>query len=791
MATTLVRKILLQVNADDGDTEAKLNRIGLKADELAKKHPEIAVRVETAAASAKVEVLRRELRQLGKPVDIDVRAKGGGGGGLSGMGTLIATGIVLAMAGLPALAAAAGAATGIALGAALLIGTKKVQGPLYLQFHTMLNGLVGVLRTSVLPLVTPLAQAFQQVGQWAQRLKPQLTAVFGSLGPMVMPLTRGLESLVSGVLPGFLRLMQAGRPAMQAFAGFLGQVSTGVGKMLGTMVSGVGPASKFLSGFGSAIGALLPPLGELSNILATALAPLMQSLGTSVIPQLAASLTGVLKPMAPLLGSLGKLLGSMLELTGGLLGSATSQVNGLTGAFNGLAGAVGKVADGVSWVASHLGMISGILSQVTGIQGTLVPGVNGPMGGGIGAGLGGIFGGISSAFSGLGNIDWAAAGTAGLGSAAWSGGGFGGGTGTRTPGPTNAQTTAANKLGQQIAAALGAGIVATIPADRAKARQLMHDINKELADGAITRAQATSLINSVEKALQSRVATVKADARKLGESLTVTLADQIASSSSASAMATAVGKLLADVKTAYDDGILTLSQDRKLTTWLDAEAKGLEGIAARRAYIVKEIVAAKQLAATTAGNVAGNYGLSNFATSGVNGGPVGMGAIIGGLRGDVKQIREFGINIKKLAKAGLNKAYLGQLIALGPVQGGELAEELATSGLGDIRTINALEGQITSASGSIGKMAANIQFEGGKAASQGFLTELEKQKAQLDKAGQQIARALVKELRKDLGPGGAAAGNKVTITLKGDKALREWLKKSIRITGGQVEVVGA
>ena len=62
MATTLVRKLQLQIRADDGDTETKLDRIQSKADELARDHPELAVRINTAAAAAKLGVLRKELK---------------------------------------------------------------------------------------------------------------------------------------------------------------------------------------------------------------------------------------------------------------------------------------------------------------------------------------------------------------------------------------------------------------------------------------------------------------------------------------------------------------------------------------------------------------------------------------------------------------------------------------------------------------------------------------------------------------------------------------------------------
>ena len=62
MAGNLVKRVMLKIVADDGDTEAKLDRISEKADELAAKHPDLKVKVDSAAASAKLMVLRREMK---------------------------------------------------------------------------------------------------------------------------------------------------------------------------------------------------------------------------------------------------------------------------------------------------------------------------------------------------------------------------------------------------------------------------------------------------------------------------------------------------------------------------------------------------------------------------------------------------------------------------------------------------------------------------------------------------------------------------------------------------------
>ena len=66
MAGNLVKSVMLKITASDGDTEAKLDRITAKADELGEKHPDIKVKIDSAAASAKLAVLRAELRDTAR-----------------------------------------------------------------------------------------------------------------------------------------------------------------------------------------------------------------------------------------------------------------------------------------------------------------------------------------------------------------------------------------------------------------------------------------------------------------------------------------------------------------------------------------------------------------------------------------------------------------------------------------------------------------------------------------------------------------------------------------------------
>src|ERR1039458_7681083 len=62
MAGTLVKSVMLKIVAQPGDTEAKLDEITRKADELGRLHPDIKVKIDSAAASAKLAVLRKDLK---------------------------------------------------------------------------------------------------------------------------------------------------------------------------------------------------------------------------------------------------------------------------------------------------------------------------------------------------------------------------------------------------------------------------------------------------------------------------------------------------------------------------------------------------------------------------------------------------------------------------------------------------------------------------------------------------------------------------------------------------------
>lgn len=724
MATNYVG---ISIGATDG-AKPDLDALKAKLDELKGRVADARADVDTKDGQAKMLRLEAQLAALGKRVAspridmagaaraladvaaVDVALDGLGekseksgaksgqsfGTGFGAQGYLIGGGVAAALAALPALAAGGGAVAGIALGAGLLIGTKQVQGPLYSQFHSMTQGLMSVLRVAALPLVKPLGDAFAQVGKWAKALYPLLHAVFGSLGPLVAPLTRGLMGLVSGVLPGFLRLMQSARPAVQALGAAMSQIGKSVGGALGQMAPAIKASSQFLSGLSGVVSSLMPVVAGLANVLSSALGPWMQQIGQKVAPVLARSILQVLNSVMPLLPSLSTLTGLLVQVAAQGIGVLAGPLAGLIGALSSLAARVlpsviPPIETLIGWLATLANAANRVLSLLS-----HVPGLG--FLGGAGSGASFSIPSFSLPSGGTGSTAGYSAAVAGA-----SAGGYGswadGITGV-TKGP-----------GAGSGAGSNAGSNAAASAARKRADELA----------------------------------------QLGLQITSAFANSLSNSKSAAAVKSGVNKLLGDVKAAWQAGIISLGTDESLTRWLDAQSAQLQNLAAKRAGILGKIAEARKFAASTASSVYGNYQFSDFATSGLNGQPATAGSIVSSLQADVSGVRAFAANVKKLAKAGLNKGYLNQLIQMGPVQGAALAAELASSGLGEIKAINSAEYQLSEASGQLGKTAANAMYDSGAQAGKGFLSGLQAQASAINKMMQTIAKNMVATLRKELG----------------------------------------
>ena len=87
MAGNLVKEVMLKITGNDGDTEEKLDKISAKADELARKHPDLKIKVDTGAAAAKLAVLKHELSDTARDADKSKLSIKSMGMALAGLGT--------------------------------------------------------------------------------------------------------------------------------------------------------------------------------------------------------------------------------------------------------------------------------------------------------------------------------------------------------------------------------------------------------------------------------------------------------------------------------------------------------------------------------------------------------------------------------------------------------------------------------------------------------------------------------------------------------------------------------
>lgn len=117
----------------------------------------------------------------------------------------------------------------------------------------------------------------------------------------------------------------------------------------------------------------------------------------------------------------------------------------------------------------------------------------------------------------------------------------------------------------------------------------------------------------------------------------------------------------------------------------------------------------------------------------------------------LKQIKDFTANVKKLQKKGLNKDLLRQILEMGPEAGGAFAASLAGADKATIKQYNSLNTQINKESGKLGKYGADLLYDSGKKAGEGFLTGLKGQKKQIEDLMLAIAKGMQKVIKKALG----------------------------------------
>ncbi len=294
MAGNLVKSVMLKIVASDGDAEAKLEKISAEADRLAAKHPDLKVRIDTGAASAKMAVLRSELKASARDAEnsqsrfgalgqaINIGLTGGLSGGISqmsmfqkvllglnvatGIGEPLVAGLTVAVGGLAAAGTAAVAGLGVfGLVAKSVWGTASTAATQYAAAQkkaalattpaqhvaaikaeqAALFGLSGAQKNLAMHIGTVRTE-------WASFVSSSTHGVAGvlvpalNLVPKALSLMRGFLGPVEGALRGVVSMVSKGLNS-QGFASFIGLLQknagpaiTGFAHAIGNVVVGIG-----------------------------------------------------------------------------------------------------------------------------------------------------------------------------------------------------------------------------------------------------------------------------------------------------------------------------------------------------------------------------------------------------------------------------------------------------------------------------------------------------------------------------------------------------------------------
>ncbi|MFI8531806.1 hypothetical protein ACIGMX_16390 [Streptomyces aquilus] len=279
----------------------------------------------------------------------------------------------------------------------------------------------------------------------------------------------------------------------------------------------------------------------------------------------------------------------------------------------------------------------------------------------------------------------------------------------------------------------------TSSAGRAAAQGLAAGMVSTAGVYAAARVMAGSVVTGIRDELEIRSPSKKAEAlaKDVGKGLIKGLTgsrDQIKATAK---------DLAADIWKAF-----TGKKDNQLVAMVNRETKKLLDLATKRDKIAAKIAEAKSFASDTTKSARESAGLSNL---GMEPEQVTAGGIKAGLASKLAQIKQFTRYIDILAKKGLNKSLLRQILQMGPEAGYAYASALVGADKATFKSINSLQSQLDSSTTTLGKKGADALYDSGKNASKGFLAGLESQEKELEKLMEKIAKKMRDSLKKALG----------------------------------------
>lgn len=627
---------------------------------------------------------------------------------------------------------------------------------LFQAFDTAL-GVIGPVLSSIASIAGPALQAI------AEAVTPVIDALSSALLPILPPLAAAFSSLVTALTPiisligtTLADVIAAVAPLLFTLATTFGTIATALTPLITQLVDGLAP--------------IFAQLAPIITQLVTALAPLIEALVAAllpVLPPIIDAFLAILNAVLPLLPPLASLVTIVLQF-------ATTMITALAPVLSFIAGilswtAINIVVPIIQGLVVVINGIIDVLSAVISAASSFVTSVVGFFSD-LGSNVASIVSGLVSAVTGFLSSMWSTAKS--LTSAGVSAvvGFF-----TALPGRARSALSSLGSALVGVITSASASVVSAVTSLVSKAVGLVKALPGK-AKAALSGI-GSALASAGRQLIQGMINGVKAMAGKIAGAAKAVVkgaidgAKSILGIHSPSKVFHEIGVFTgkgfvngltsteADIKRAAESVIGKIrdafkGKNSKLDDRLIAQVKGTEKkllkLADQRDKIAEKIKKANDLAASVSKNALQLGSLQNvFANADKNGG--GIKGITEGIDQAITKVRTFNADINALAKKGLRKDLLSQIIGLGPDQGAKLADTLANASKGQIADLNAAQADLAKASKKLGQDSADKLFDAGKQASKGFLAGLKAQQKDVEDLMLSIARAMTKSIRKALG----------------------------------------
>ncbi|MBK3542531.1 hypothetical protein [Streptomyces sp. MBT60] len=204
--------------------------------------------------------------------------------------------------------------------------------------------------------------------------------------------------------------------------------------------------------------------------------------------------------------------------------------------------------------------------------------------------------------------------------------------------------------------------------------------------------------------------------------------------------------LVRDIWAAWK-GVKT-NKDSALVAMVTRDTKKLQALASARDKLAAKIKEANDYRANLKSNAQQAAGLSNL---GLQDEEVTAGSIQAGLAQKLAKVNQFARYISSLAKRGLSKSLLRQVIEMGPDAGYAYASALAGMSKSALAAVTKTQTKLDTAANNVSAMGADLMYDNGKNAAKGYLRGLDSQQDAIEKQMVKIAKAMDKAIRKALG----------------------------------------